>query len=396
MAARDSKDCKKQAWISPYTDHQPVLFAEQSLRAELRQMASRQHDDAMQEACFRRAHEESLTRFRFEPRSLNDSEQSAWREYLAFAESSMCARRCRRVYQRCLVACSMHADFWVLCATYLERHEGAEAARRLLWEGSLGPFKRRPHLRSELAMLDEQCGRIEEARAGHMEIVERLAPGQIEHVLRWADFERRSGEGGAKRSWAAYEWGMKSMRERGDVRCEIVIAMRYATQRGVCGDWEGAKQVLSLAMRDYPWSRMLVQCRASLELSCGGGVEGARAVYERAVSESGGLSVRDRLAVCTDWASFEGERGGDVSRQRRAEAGKRELRRLVAKEEQSAQLEESSVTADDYAFVRGEAAGESFRAGEGMSSKRMRIHAYPGGDGGSDLVCGAGLECKRF
>lgn len=258
--------------------------------------------------------ESNVKRPYFHVKPLDDAQLANWHAYLDNEERAGDVSSVTRLYERCLVPCARYPSFWLRYARWQASDEGqgVAAARGVLQRAANVFCKRDVEVHFALARLEEADGDVDAARAAYAHVADDVAPGLLRCVVERANLERRAGDVAAAKD--AYERAMQveKSREGAGSKAYGVLACKYAAMlHEACGDVEGARAVYERAIgmpgggaNVLVWDGWL-----NFERSVGrGGVSNVRAVVERccdgdtskdAPSESspGRLPERDRRRI---------------------------------------------------------------------------------------------------
>jgi pre-mRNA-processing factor 39 len=152
---------------------------------------------------FHRTQTEPTTRWTFEQEikrpyfhvtALDEAQLVNWRKYLDFEEVEGSYIRAQFLYERCLVACANHVEFWLRYVRWMSSHENKEEEVRIIYERACCVFVpiSRPEIRLNWAAFEEVAGRVDVARAIFQAILLQL-PGHFLTIQAWAQLERRQG-----------------------------------------------------------------------------------------------------------------------------------------------------------------------------------------------------------
>ncbi|RUS25613.1 hypothetical protein BC938DRAFT_471896 [Jimgerdemannia flammicorona] len=179
------------AQVSEKTDEQ----VEAEIRARIHQINVDVYMRTQEETNKRWVFEAEIKRPYFHVKPMDEPQLSNWRRYLDFEEEANDEHRVQVLFERCLVACALHEEFWQRYGKWLQSKN-----RKL---DALGVFARatsvfipanRPSIRLAYALLQEEQGQIEEARTLYKNLLEAV-PGHVETLVKYAHFERRQNSG---------------------------------------------------------------------------------------------------------------------------------------------------------------------------------------------------------
>ncbi|RUS20739.1 hypothetical protein BC937DRAFT_94490 [Endogone sp. FLAS-F59071] len=189
--AENEEEPSAPAPISEKSDEQ----VETEIRARIHQISVDVYMRTQDETNKRWIFEAEIKRPYFHVKPMDEPQLSNWRRYLDFEEEANDEDRVQVLYERCLVACALHEEFWHRYGKWLQSKN-----RKL---DALGVFARatsvfipanRPAIRLAYALLQEERGQKEEARKVYKDLLEAV-PGHVETIVKYAHFERRQNSG---------------------------------------------------------------------------------------------------------------------------------------------------------------------------------------------------------
>jgi pre-mRNA-processing factor 39 len=115
-----------------------------------------------------------------------------WRNYLDFEENEGDYKRIVALYERCLVTCALHEEFWLRYARWMFAQGKDEDTRAIYMRASciFVPIAQ-PTIRLHWARFEEKLGSIPMARDIHVGILDQL-PDHVETIISLAGLERRN------------------------------------------------------------------------------------------------------------------------------------------------------------------------------------------------------------
>lgn len=239
----------------------------------------------------RAPYELRLRRAYYHVKPLDDGQLAAWRAYLDFEERQGDAARTRALYERCLVVCANYPEFWCRYATWLE--DPAEAAAAL--ERGAAFLKQAPDLRLLLALFHEAAGRVDAARDVYEDVCERVAPGLLEAVVAFAQFERRCGN--LEDVVAIYR---DALARATSATVKAFVAAHLARfQHTVLRDANAARCTLEAAIRANPATRDLWVAYYTLEAQADDGhaMDRVALLFKHALGDDAGLARSDQATL---------------------------------------------------------------------------------------------------
>jgi pre-mRNA-processing factor 39 len=139
-------------------------------------------------------YESEIKRPYFHVTELDDGQLSNWRKYLDYEEAEGDYARIQFLYERCLVTCAQHDEFWLRYARWmLTQPRKDEEVRNIYQRASCFyvPIAL-PTTRLQYAFFEEMCGRVDVAKDIHEAILVAL-PGHVETIVSLANMCRRHG-----------------------------------------------------------------------------------------------------------------------------------------------------------------------------------------------------------
>jgi len=139
-------------------------------------------------------YESEIKRPFFHVTELDDGQLSNWRKYLDYEEAEGDYARIQFLYERCLVTCAQHDEFWLRYARWmLAQPRKDEEVRNIYQRASCFyvPIAL-PTIRLQYAFFEEMSGRVDVAKDIHEAILVAL-PGHVETIVSLANMSRRHG-----------------------------------------------------------------------------------------------------------------------------------------------------------------------------------------------------------
>lgn len=165
---------------------------------ELRQRIDAEHlnifRNTQAETTKRWTYESEIKRPYFHVTDLDESQLDNWRKYLDFEESQNNFVRTQFLYERCLVVCATHEEFWLRYARWMFAQQGKEEEVRNIYMRAACIFVpiALPTVRLQYAYFEEMTGRVDVAKDIHEGILVQL-PSHIETIFSLANTARRHG-----------------------------------------------------------------------------------------------------------------------------------------------------------------------------------------------------------
>lgn len=139
-------------------------------------------------------YESEIKRPYFHVTELDETQLTNWRKYLDFEESEGDYTRIQFLYERCLVTCAQHEEFWLRYARWMLAQAGKEEEVRNIYQRASCIFVpiALPTTRLQYAYFEEMSGRVDVAKDIHEAILVSL-PGHVETIVSLANVCRRHG-----------------------------------------------------------------------------------------------------------------------------------------------------------------------------------------------------------
>lgn len=137
-------------------------------------------------------YESEIKRPYFHVTDLDEAQLVNWRKYLDFEEGEGDYTRIQFLYERCLVTCAQHDEFWLRYARWMSAQPNKQEDVRNIYQRASCTFVpiAVPAVRLQYAYFEEMQGRIDIAKAIHEAILFQL-PSHIETIISWANICRR-------------------------------------------------------------------------------------------------------------------------------------------------------------------------------------------------------------
>lgn len=168
------------------------------VEAELRRRIDGLHLETFRntqaETTKRWTYESEIKRPYFHVTDLDEGQLVNWRKYLDFEESEGDYARTRFLYERCLVVCAQHEEFWLRYVRWMFAQQGKEEEVRNIYQRASSFFVpiALPAVRLQYAYFEEMTGRVDVAKDIHEAILVQL-PSHVETVISLANTSRRHG-----------------------------------------------------------------------------------------------------------------------------------------------------------------------------------------------------------
>ena len=139
-------------------------------------------------------YESEIKRPYFHVTELDDSQLSNWRKYLDYEETEGDYPRIQFLYERCLITCAQHDEFWLRYARWMLAQPGKDEEVRNIYQRAACFYVpiALPTARLQYAFFEEMSGRVDVAKDIHEAILVAL-PGHVETIVSQANMSRRHG-----------------------------------------------------------------------------------------------------------------------------------------------------------------------------------------------------------
>lgn len=137
-------------------------------------------------------YESEIKRPYFHVTDLDEGQVVNWRKYLDYEEGEGDFTRIQFLYERCLVTCAQHDEFWMRYARWMSAQPNKQEEVRNIYQRASCIFVpiAVPAVRLQYAYFEEMQGRISVAKDIHEAILLQL-PSHIETTISWANTCRR-------------------------------------------------------------------------------------------------------------------------------------------------------------------------------------------------------------
>ncbi|KAK4936203.1 hypothetical protein LTR66_015368, partial [Elasticomyces elasticus] len=137
-------------------------------------------------------YESEIKRPYFHVTDLDEAQLVNWRKYLDFEEAEGDYTRTQFLYERCLVTCAQHEEFWLRYARWMSAQDEKIEEVRIIFQRAACLYVpiALPALRLQYAFFEESQGRVDAAKSIHEAILEQL-PSHVETIVSWANTCRR-------------------------------------------------------------------------------------------------------------------------------------------------------------------------------------------------------------
>jgi pre-mRNA-processing factor 39 len=253
-------------------------------------------------------YESEIKRPYFHVTDLEESQIVNWRKYLDFEEGEGEYGRVQFLYERCLVTCALHEEFWLRYARWMLAQTGKEEEVRNIYQRASCLFvpTALPEIRLHYAYFEEMSGRIDVAKDIHEAILVQL-PSHVETIVSLANTSRRHGS--IDDAVTVYRAQLESPAV--DIGAKAVLVSEWAKVLWkVKGAAEEGRVVFQSHQNRYGDLDSFWKGWLSYEISQPANVEGVRKVLGEILAVQGKLSDKQTLInVYMDFLLERGDRG---------------------------------------------------------------------------------------
>jgi pre-mRNA-processing factor 39 len=177
---------------------QDGFVLEHDVDREMRTRIDRFHLEIFQktqtETTKRWTYEAEIKRPYFHVTEIDEGQLVNWRKYLDFEEAEGDYTRITFLYERCLVTCALHEEFWLRFARWMLAQPNKEEEVRNIYQRASMIYVpiAEPKVRLQYAYFEEMCDRVELAKDIHYAML-AVVPGNIEAIVSLANLSRRHG-----------------------------------------------------------------------------------------------------------------------------------------------------------------------------------------------------------
>ncbi|KAJ6161435.1 hypothetical protein N7470_004831 [Penicillium chermesinum] len=225
------------------------------------------------------AFESEIKRPYFHVTELDEAQLVNWRKYLDFEESEGSFDRIRFLYERCLVTCAFHEEFWLRYARWMTAQPDKEEEVRLIYQRAVCIFVpiALPTIRLHYAYFEEMVGRTEVAKEIHLGILINM-PSHVETIVSLANLSRRHG--GLDAAIEVYKTQLNSPEVDMGTKAALVAEWARLLWK-IKGAPEEARQVFEENKQYYLDSRPFWSSYLKLEIEQPTSAETESKAYER-------------------------------------------------------------------------------------------------------------------
>ena len=209
-------------------------------------------------------YETEIKRPYFHVTELDEGQLSNWRKYLDHEEAEGDYVRTQFLYERCLVTCAQHEEFWLRYARWmLGQPRKDEEVRNIYQRASCFyvPIAQ-PATRLQYAFFEEMAGRVDVAKDIHEAILVQL-PGHVETIVSLANMSRRHG--GLDSAIEVYKAHIDSQTCELSAKAALVAEWAKLLWK-IKGSPDEARQVFQKNQHWYLDSRPFWKCYLQFEL----------------------------------------------------------------------------------------------------------------------------------
>ena len=199
---------------------------------------------------FRRTQSETTKRWTYESEikrpyfhvtELDEAQVANWRKYLDFEETEGDYTRIQFLYERCLVTCAQHDEFWLRYARWMLAQQGKEEEVRNIYQRASCLFVpiALPTTRLQYAYFEEMTGRVDVAKDIHDAILVQL-PNHVQTIVSLANTTQRHS--GLEAAIAVYQSHLESPTTDATAKAALVAEWAKLLWK-IKGSPEQARQV---------------------------------------------------------------------------------------------------------------------------------------------------------
>eukprot|EP00252_Welwitschia_mirabilis_P000384 TRINITY_DN103_c0_g1_i5.p1 TRINITY_DN103_c0_g1~~TRINITY_DN103_c0_g1_i5.p1 ORF type:complete len:582 (+),score=146.49 TRINITY_DN103_c0_g1_i5:415-2160(+) len=268
--------------------------------------------------------ETAIRRPYFHVKPLDEIQLGNWHRYLDFTEKLNDFSRTVKLYERCLIACANYQEYWIRYVECMAANGSMEHANNALIRATQIFVKRQPDIHLFAARFHELMGDIAAARAEYQLITTELAPGLLDAIMRYANFEHRQGNSEA--AFSIFETAIATEKAKEQSQSLPFLYILYCRfLQLVVRNSVKATEVLTEALELLPCSRPLIELAihlATISLDPGR-IEYLDSIIDKILlpksDGSYGLSVVDREELSSIFLEFL-DIFGDVQAIKKAES----------------------------------------------------------------------------
>lgn len=222
---------------------------ERDLRSRIDQYHLTTFQKTQSETTKRWTYESEVKRPYFHVTDLDENQLVNWRKYLDFEEAEGDATRIQFLYERCLIACALHDEFWMRYVRWMSAQPNkTEDVRNIYVRASciFVPIAV-PAIRLQYAYFEEMQGKVDVAKAIHEAILLQL-PSHVEMIFSWANTCRRHE--GIEAAIAVYQAQLDSPHCDHSAKAAIIAEWARLVYRSK-GSAEESRQIFKRNQQQY-------------------------------------------------------------------------------------------------------------------------------------------------
>ena len=224
-------------------------------------------------------YESEIKRPYFHVTELDEAQLANWRKYLDYEESEGDYTRTQFLYERCLVTCAQHDEFWFRYARWMIVQPSKEEEVRNIYQRASCFYVpiALPAIRLQYAYFEEMTGRVAVAKDIHEGILVTLS-GHVETIVSLANLSRRHG--GLNDAIAVYRSHIDSPTVDISAKASLLAEWARLLWR-VQGSAQEARQVFQSNQHWYPESGSFWSAYLQFEIDQPSSTETDTEHYER-------------------------------------------------------------------------------------------------------------------
>lgn len=225
------------------------MEVERDLRTRIDQYHLTTFQKTQSETTKRWTYESEIKRPYFHVTDLDESQLVNWRKYLDFEEGEGDTTRIQFLYERCLVTCALHDEFWTRYARWMSAQPNKQEDVRNIYIRASCVFVpiAVPAVRLQYAYFEEMQGKVDVAKAIHEAILIQL-PSHVETIVSWANICRRHE--GAEAAIAVYTSQLESPHCDQSAKAAVIAEWARLVYRNQ-GSADEARQIFKRNQHHY-------------------------------------------------------------------------------------------------------------------------------------------------
>lgn len=222
---------------------------ERELRSRIDNIHLESFRSTQTETTKRWTYESEIKRPYFHVTDLDEAQLTNWRKYLDFEEVEGDVVRVQFLYERCLVTCAQHEEFWLRYARWMLAQAGKEEEVRNIYQRASCLFVpiALPATRLQYAYFEESTGRVDVAKDIH-EAILLVLPGHVDTIVSLANLNRRHSD--LETAIAVYQYQIEQAAIEGAAKAALIAEWAKLLWK-VKGSPEEARQLFQKNQNYY-------------------------------------------------------------------------------------------------------------------------------------------------